>query len=221
LNLSEEIDKSTDDVLTDSTDLTDTDQSYDEISNEFLDLYKSTYILEDKNEINIQIGENVQPCVIKFDMKTIDWSKFKEFLNIKINKICKLDATKQFDLIIKVLKSLDIFNSDTDYDIEYAKLNHNSLKIPTLTELKSRYQTIFDTRTWYEILGLKFNYYSLTEFNHLLNTKYIHIKHLSEKIYDKLRLKHSRLPKYPVQYYKSKNINNLNDIFKRDNVMDI
>ena len=127
---------STDDVLIDSE--SDSEQSYDDISKEFLDLYNSTYILEDKNEINIQIGENVQPCVIKFDIKTIDWSKFAEYLDTKVKKICKLDTTEQFGLIMNVLKGLDIFNSDVDYDIEYAKLNHKSLGLPNLTELKSR-----------------------------------------------------------------------------------
>ena len=224
LNLSEN------DNLTDST---NSETNYDEISKEFLDLYNSTYIIKDKNEIHIQIGQNVLPCIIKFDMKTIDWSKFTEYLDIKIKKICKLDTTDQFVLIINILKSLEIFNTDADYDLEYTKLEHKNFplvegardkggeKIPKLSELKSRYQTIFETKTWYEILGLRFNYYSLTEFNHLLNTKYIHIKHLSGKIYRKLRLKHPKLPKYPVQYYKSKNINSLDDIFKRDNVIDV
>jgi hypothetical protein len=204
LNLSTDVD------LTDNLTESETDQSYDEISKDFLELYNSTHIIESKNEINIQIGENVQPCVIKFDMKTIDWSKFKEFLNIKINKICKLDATKQFDLIINVIKGLDIFNSDANYDIEYAKLNHKILKIPTLTELKSRYQTIFDTRTWYQIFGLRFNYLTLDEARIFFqDNKYTKI---DEKTYCKLRRKNNKLPKYPLEYYKKSNISKYEDL---------
>ena len=94
LNLSADMDDLTDSA--NSID-SDNDQTYDEISKEFLDLYKSTYIIEDKNEINIQIGQNVKPCIIKFDMKTIDWSKFAEYLDTKVNKICGIRPENNTD----------------------------------------------------------------------------------------------------------------------------
>ena len=128
----------------------------------------------------------------------------------KIKSICKLDATDQFNLILKVLKDLEIFKSDANYDIEYGKLDHNSLGLPNLIELKNRYRKIFDTKTWYEILGLKFDYSTLDEARIFFQDN--KCKKIDEKTYNKLRRKNNRLPKYPLEYYKKSNISKYDDL---------
>ena len=207
LNLSADIDSN---LASDSLIDSETNLSYDEISKDFFALYNSTYIIEDKNEIHIHIGHNIKPCIIKFDTKTIDWSKLKEYLDKKIKSICKLDATDQLNLILKVLKDLEIFKSDANYDIEYGKLDHNSLGLPNLIELKNRYRKIFDTKTWYEILGLKFDYSTLDEARIFFQDN--KCKKIDEKTYNKLRRKNNRLPKYPLEYYKKSNISKYDDL---------
>jgi hypothetical protein len=103
---------------------------------------------------------------------------------------------------------------DNDYWLLYSKLNHTQLNILNLNEFKLKYKIIFDTKTWYQILNNNFDYYDYTNLKHLIITKYPYIDNLTENIYNKLRLKHNKLPKYPLEYYRLFNINSYNDIIQ-------
>ena len=180
------------------------DIDYNLIGKQFMDLYNATYINEIKNEVEIQIGLNVEPCIIKFDMKTIDWSKFREYLDQHVKKISGDKTEDQFKIIIDKLKKLPQFQQDLEFDMEYMKLDYKQLGIPPLDELKNRYKSIFDTKSWYDILELYFDYYTLEDLRIYLQDNG-HNK-INQKIYDKLKKKNIRMAKYPLQYYKKSNI---------------
>ena len=152
----------------------------------------------------------LKETIIKFDMKTIDWSKFRDYLDQTVKKICGIKTEDQFKMIIDKLKLIDSFQKDNDYDKIYKLLDHVKLNIPNYTEFKLRYKLIFETKTWYELLGLHFNYYSLDELKIFLQDKNYTI--LNKKIYNKLKTKHNKLPKYPLEYYRLMQIVNYNDL---------
>ena len=176
-----------------------------------LELYSNTQIIEEKSEIHIKLSPDTAPCIIKLDLKTIDWSILKQYLQQTINKITNTD---DFTIIINKLVNIPEFNIENDYWKLYMELDHSILNIPPITEFKTLYRSIFETKTWYQILNLSFDYYDYTNIKHLFNTKYPHIDNLTEQIYHKLRLKHNRLPKYPLEYYRLFNINSYNDIIQ-------
>jgi hypothetical protein len=49
-----------------------------------------------------------------------------------------------------------------------------------------------------------------------LITKYSHIDNLTDAIYEKLRMKHNKLPKYPINYYKVSDVEKLDDLLKKN-----
>ena len=187
------------------------DIDYNLIGKQFMDLYNATYINETKNEVEIQIGVNVESCIIKFDTRTIDWSKFREYLDQHVTKICGDKVEDQFKIIIDKLKELPQFQQDLEFDMEYIKLDYKQLGIPLLDELKNRYKSIFDTKSWYDILGLHFDYYTLEDLRIYLQDNG-HNK-INEKIYHRLSKKNKQIPKYPLQYYKKMNVLKYEDLF--------
>ena len=97
---------------------------------------------------------------------------------------------------------------------EYELMKKYYLMEVNMNDHDIMYRTVFETKTWYQILNLSFYYYDYTNIKHLFNTKYSHIDNLTEQIYHKLRLKHNKLPKYPLEYYRLFNINSYNDIIQ-------
>ena len=195
-------------LATDTEDIEDIEDK--NLCKKFMELHSSTHIIEYKNEIHIDFRQNINPCIIKFDMKTIDWSVFRDYLDQTVKKICGIKTEDQFKMIIDKLKLIDSFQKDNDYDKVYKCLDHIKLNIPNYTEFKLRYKSLFETKTWYELLGLHFNYYSLDELKILLQDKNYTI--LNKKIYNKLKTKHNKLPKYPLEYYRLMQIVNYNDL---------
>lgn len=189
--------------------------NYNSIAKQFMELYNATYINETKNEVEIQIGVNVEPCIIKFDTRTLDWSKFREYLDQYVKKICGDKVEDQFKIIIDKLKKLPEFQKDTEFDMEYMKLDYKQLCIPPFDELKNRYKLMFDTNTWYDILGLHFDYYTLEDLRIYLQDNG-HNK-INEKIYNKLKKKNKQMPTYPLQYYKKMNVLKYEDLFANIN----
>ena len=50
----------------------------DELVNNLFELYSNTQIIEAKSEIHIKLSLDTNPCIIKLDLKTIDWSILRE-----------------------------------------------------------------------------------------------------------------------------------------------
>ena len=189
-----------------------------EIVERFLELYSRTIIDQEKSEIRISASDGSDIGIIKLDIKTINWILLKDYLDQEVNRLAGREdrLEDQFKMIINKLKSLDSFKIDNDYWLEYEKLVCDSLGLPNIDELKSKYKEIFDNKSWYELLELEFDYYNYATFKHLLITKYSYIDNLTDAIYTKLRMKHDKLPKYPINYYKVSNAKTLDELLKKN-----
>jgi superfamily II DNA or RNA helicase len=180
-------------------------KDYDKnIIDNFMNLYKNTHIRQDKKEISIII-DNIE-CIIKLDVKTIDWILFKKYLDDNINKN---DIKEQFNKIIEKIKNLEQFkNPDNDFWLEYDKLDHKLLNIEP--DIKNKYLEIWKYNTWYDILNLK-KYIRLIDLKILLENKYPYITDITPTLYETLR-KYNNIPQRPFEYYRLENINTYNDI---------
>jgi superfamily II DNA or RNA helicase len=180
-------------------------KDYDKnIIDNFINLYKNTHISQDKKEISIMV-DNIE-CIIKLDIKTIDWILFKKYLDENINEN---DKKEQFKNIIEKIKDLEQFkNLDNDFWLEYDKLDHILLNIEP--DIRNKYNEIWKNKTWYDILNLK-KYTRLIDLKILLKNKYPYITDITPELYETLR-KHERIPLYPFEYYRLENIKTYNDI---------
>lgn len=197
--------------------ITEEDMNIDDnIIDDFMKLFVNTYIVEEKSEIHINVAPNVPPCIIQLDLKTIDWDKFREYLTKEVRKITKQTVEDEFMMIINKLKKLDQFKIDNDYWLEYSKLDTKILGIPNAEEFREKYEKIFETKTWYDILGTKFNYYSFDDMRIVFQRNN---KKINKASYDNLMIKNKKIPKYPAEYYKFKgwtgyeNLLDGNDLF--------
>lgn len=188
----------------------------DNMVDDFMRLYNNTHIVEEKSEIHINVAPNVPPCIIKLDLKTINWEIFKEYLVKEVRKLTKQTIEDEFTIIVNKLKKLDQFKVDNDYWLEYEKLDSTSLEIPNVVEFRNKYEKIFETKTWYDVLAINFNYYSFDDIRIIFQKSN---KEMNKTLYDKLMIKNKKIPKYPAEYYKFKgwtgyeNLLNGNELF--------
>jgi hypothetical protein len=160
--------------------------------NDFVELNNDTIFNENTNEIQIKIGNKT--CIIKLDLKIIDWCKLKELLNETIKKELGEKKDDEFNKIISKLKLIDNLKKDKDYWLEYDKLNHKILDLPNSNK--------FNDKTWYDLLELKFNYYSYNDLICKIKKRYPHIKSINKSMYDKMIEKDNMIPPYPFEYYR-------------------
>lgn len=170
------------------------------IINDFVELNNDTIFNENTNEIQIKIGNKT--CVIKLDLKIIDWCKLKELLNETIKKELGEKKDDEFNKIISKLKLIDNLKKDKDYWLEYDKLNHKILDLPNSNKFRDRYLDRFNDKTWYDLLELKFNYYSYNDLICKIKKRYPHIKSINKSMYDKMIEKDNMIPPYPFEYYR-------------------
>ena len=171
-------------------DLTDYNQ---EIVERFLDLYSRTIIDQQNSEIRISTSNGINIGIIKLDIKTVNWGLLKDYLIEEVNRLVGREdrLEDQFKAIINKLKSLEQFKIDNNYWLEYEKLDYESLGIPNLDEFKNRFKDIFDNKTWYDLLELNFDYYSIDELKNIIMSNSLDIVKTD-----------IRIPKYPNEYYR-------------------
>jgi hypothetical protein len=117
----------------------------------------------------------------------------KDYLIEEVNRLVGREEKleDQFKAIINKLKSLEQFKIDNNYWLEYEKLDYESLGIPNLDEFKNRFKDIFDNKTWYDLLELNFDYYSIDELKNIIMSNGLDIVKTD-----------IRIPKYPNEYYR-------------------
>jgi hypothetical protein len=147
---------------------------------------------------------------LKINCNRLDWdniiSKFENVLENKLN----VTPEEAFNLHINKIKSLEQFkNPENDFWKEYKKLDHSSLGIPE--DIYEPYKEIWDTKTWYDILGFKDKYISLENFKNNFCKKYPGVEKINKSIYKKVKLEFN-LPNYPFEYYRTENINDYYDL---------
>ena len=155
--------------------------------------------------INMKIGnKNIQIHCNKLEWDEII-GKFENVLEKKMN----ITPEEAFKLHIDKIKELEPFmNPENDFWKEYKKLDHDNLRLPK--DIYEPYKDIWETITWYDLLGFKNKYANLDNFRKNFIKKYPGIKKINKSIYKKVKLEFN-LPKYPFEYYRIDKINDYND----------
>lgn len=183
------------------------DSEHIELMNKFRRLYENTYINLETNQIEIDLlGNGQNKCIIQFDETTIDWSIFQDFLRAEVNEKIQRTKDDDFNETINIIKTLDVFQQDVNFWTEYAKLDHHSLKIMNIEMLKNNYMDIWNIKTWYDVLNTKNKYMSYAELQTLLIKKYSEYDTMDIELYNMIQSKNSKLPIYPLEYYKFNNV---------------
>lgn len=111
---------------------------------------------------------------------------------------------------INKIKTLEPFKNPTNnFRKEYEKLDHDNLKLPK--DIYEPYKEIWETKTWYDLLGFNNIYTSLDVFRKNFSKKYPSVKKINKKNYKKIQNEFN-LPNYPFEYYRIKNIDDYGDL---------
>ena len=152
---------------------------------------------KEKEVINMKLGNNI----IKIHCNKLEWeniiSKFQTILDKKMN----ITPEEAFELHINKIKTLEPFkNPENDFWEEYKKLDHDKLGLPV--DIYEPYKNIWETKTWYDLLGFKDRYSSLNDFKLNFTKKYPGVKEMSKSIYNKVKNEFN-LPNHPLEYYRT------------------
>ncbi len=135
--------------------LTDNATEYDfiDIINEFKKIYKNTIFSPEKEEITIKVDDNNNhDIIIKVEIKDLNWTLMKQFLNEKM--IEKLDYDNklktEFELLKSEIKKLNLKHKNDYLLLDYEK-NPN---------VKYHNHGWID---WYDFLGIDISIYPLFE----------------------------------------------------------
>lgn len=134
-------------------------EDYSEYYKELETLLSRTEIDEKEEKITIKVDDNQKHnCEIKVDFKTnsIDWGKFKEVLKKQIDRECHRERMQVFDSTIQKLKDMNVFEKDCrDFWKVYNNIPKEIKEKNLLPEnFKEEYKDVFESRTWYDILGI-------------------------------------------------------------------
>ena len=160
--------------------------------------------IDDKKQHDIK-------CKLILKTKTYDFNKLKLQVGAIIDNMYKMKKEDKFNIIIDKIKALEIFKQDVNFWDEYAKLDHITLNILDTQTLKETFRDIWQTKTWYEVLGTN-DKMSYDKLQSMLNKKFPEYETITEKIYNSLYVKNYKLPKYPLEYYRLDNVQNYKDL---------
>ena len=162
---------------------------------------------KEKQVINMKLGTNI----IKIHCNKLEWDSIITTFGSILQEKIKLSEDEIFYLHIEKIKNLEQFkNYENDFWKEYKKLDHNSLGLPE--DIYEPFKHIWETKTWYDLLGFK--YYNYDEFkSYVLNNKIKSIKQL-HKILKKQKCNY--FPYYPNEYYRLNGWSNWNNITNDD-----
>ncbi len=153
--------------------------------------------LDDKKNHNIIID-------LKYSDKTCDWSNIKTILKRRADDIYKKTLEDKFNIIIKKLNNMDVFDINCDHWEIYNNIKNKEKKgLPD--NIYEEFKEIFDKKTWYDILEYDVsNFYSVKKVIKHVKTKFEKIK-MTNKKYIKLVRDNKLLPLYPDEYYRLDN----------------
>ena len=174
--------------------------------NQYIKLIDIVKFDKDQQIVNMKIGNNN----LKIHCNKLEWNNIiNKFDNLLENKL-SVSPEEAFNLHINKIKTLEPFkNPESDFWKEYKKLDHDNLGLPQ--DIYEEYNEIWSTKTWYDVLGFKDKYISLENFKKNFCKKYPGVEKINKSIYKKVKLEFN-LPKYPLEYYRTENINNYCDL---------
>jgi superfamily II DNA or RNA helicase len=168
---------------------------------EYRNMVGNAIINEEESEIRIKVDNNPRhDLVIKMEIGTIDWNAFREYLQQKVNEKTEMTREEQFMMIINRVKEYVNFNKDSHFWEMYDAIPDKKEKgLPE--NIRTEYKDMWDTRTWYEVLGLevKNEWWNVDK-----SKKVFHkIKELvTKQMYLDYRKTNNKLPPYPEEFFR-------------------
>jgi len=149
------------------------------------------------------ININVSNVTIPINCKKLDWANVVSKFSVLLEKKVNLTPEEAFQMYINKLKTIESFMiPENDFWEEYKKLDHERLNLPE--DIYEPYKHIWETKTWYDILGFK--YYNYTEFINFITVYKINS---NKKLHNYLKKNNSnKFPYYPEEYYRLSGWNN-------------
>jgi superfamily II DNA or RNA helicase len=153
--------------------------------------------------INMKLGNrNIQIHCNKLEWEDII-VKFENILEKKMN----ITPEEAFNLYINKIKMLEPFkNPENNFWAEYEKLDHDELRLPK--DIYEPFKNIWETKTWYDLLGFKNMYYDFITCQKVFRTNSKLIIYsdkwykLSKNKINKLREIDNKIPPNCNEFYK-------------------
>jgi superfamily II DNA or RNA helicase len=188
-----------------------------ELYNEMVKICDNIDYDEKKEEITVRIDENVKHNMkFKLELKTkaYDFNKMKVEINAIMDKMFNVDKKTKFDIIVEKLKKSGCFSLQTiKFWTTYDKIKDKSGMPSTHKELYDEYKEIFDSHTWYDILGLDTDKWYTTVSECKKALKKIYDKEITDKIYEKALSFDDKLPINPYEFYKFNGFKSIKESF--------
>ena len=177
--------------------------------NKYLEISRKTKFDKENDNIEFKLDNNKE---INIDCSKIKWKKIVDkFDTILQNKI-KLSAYENFKAKSKILIEKFNFNKNTDFITAYNAISKEDKTKYNLPDISlPEYLNMFENYSWFELLNIKKEFYSLSELieNHV-NKGY------TEKTWNKLCEKDNKVPLFPKYVYNNFTFklfkNNINEI---------
>ena len=188
------------------------------------DICKNMKYDEKKKQITVKYDDmESHDMTISLQLKTkiFDFSKLKMQMTQIIDKLYKIDKNKKFDIIVEKLKEGQWFDNKTKdfwdtYDRKISEDEKAILGLPeTAKDLYKEYKEIFDTKSWYQILGIDMSKYYQTVTKCIKVLSDLTDNEITDAEYYKCTKKDKRLPPNPDEFFKLHKFSGISETFNK------
>jgi len=179
-----------------------------------------------KEEITIKIDDNdAHDMKFKLELTTkiYDFNKMKIEMATIIDRMNHIDKIQKFNMIINKIKNCNVMTINTiNFWETYDNIaDKTKMGLPaTSVELYNEYDEFFNTKTWYDILGLdtKEWYTTIEECSCALRKIYANGE-ITNIIYKELVTRDKRIPYDPIEFYKLLGFKSIKENFNKNTKM--
>lgn len=181
-----------------------------DILEQYKELIKKTEINIEKQEIRIKVDNNINhDCIIKLELKEINWDLLKKFLQEKQNQKCNINRYDELKNIIEKVKKYVKLDIDTRYWEVYNDIPNKTEKgLPE--DLLEEYEDIWKNHTWYHFLKYDVDWYTYIECKKQIKR---YVDDIDNFKYQEILKKNNKFPPYPEELYRINDFNKYNDFF--------
>jgi len=181
------------------------DEIYDykehrEMYKKMCELKQNTVITEEKNLITIKVDDNKRhDTKLYLKTRSVDWGAIKEYLEKEIDRKFNIGRDDKFKEVIQTINDSNEMDCESDFWKVYDDIK-DELCLPT--NFYNEYRDYFETKSWYELLGLDIScwYSSIKNIDKAIYGKYE--GELTRRKYSELMKKDNKLPPYPQYLFK-------------------
>jgi len=187
---------------------------------QLLELFDNTEFDEKEQLIKIKIDDDRRHDIqlkIKLIHKEDDWQNIRDAMRRKIIREAKISKEEEFNHIIDIIKKANIFSKNSDFWLEYSNIkNKGELGLPN--DLYNEFKEFFDTKSWYDILGIDTKDWlqtpkAIKEF--FKNKNIVDVTESRYRVYAKI---FKQLPPNPKEFFKFNNFTTIEKEFSVKNM---